>query len=261
MMNRFGADDAAEFVRRYWPDGAQPKHEKLRQAFKVSIMDGYWSPGARLPTEAQLVACTPCSLGTVQRALRSLVADGIIERRRGSGSVVADLNRPIEEPWHMRFLADDTGTSRYLPVFTSVVDRKVSADSGPWSADIDQRGRPVMRIDRLFAINDEIRIHAVFYAVAERFPELLELPEAALESTNFKLFIARRYHVPVHKVRQKVRFEVPDPWIVANSDCAAGVPAMVLNVVAHTLSGEPIYYQDFFVPPTRYPLDLGVATR
>lgn len=261
-MAMFGSEGAEEFVRRYWPvEGDQPKHEKLRQAFTASIMDGYWSPGARLPTEAELVSSTPCSLGTVQRALRALVDDGVIKRRRGSGSIVADLNEPIEEPWHMRFLDKSGSESRYLPVFTYVLQRKVAHEKGPWSGEIDQGDRAIMKIERIFAIRDEIKAYAIFYAVAERFPELVELPETALNGENFKVFIARRYHVPVHKVRQKVRFEVPGEKITSNSDCVPGQPAMVLNVVAHTLSGEPIYYQDFYMPPTEYELDLGTATR
>lgn len=261
-MPMLGHEGAAEFVRRYWPAGGdQPKHEKLRQAFTASIIDGYWPPGARLPTEAELVSSTPCSLGTVQRALRALVDDGVIKRRRGSGSIVADLSEPIEEPWHMRFLDKSGGESRYLPVFTHVLERLVSREKGPWSTAIDQGDRAIMKIDRIFAINDEIKAYAIFYAVAERFPELVELPDTALNGKNFKIFIARRYHVPVHKVRQKVRFEVPNEKIASNSDCVPGQPAMVLNVLAHTLSGEPIYYQDFYVPATRYELDLGTAPR
>ena len=255
-------EGSQEFIRRYWPvDSDQPKHEKLRQAFTASIMDGYWPPGARLPTEAELVSTTPCSLGTVQRALRALADDGVIKRKRGSGSIVTDLTEPLEEPWHMRFLDKSEGRSRYLPVFTHVLEREVTHENGPWSAEIGQGNNAVMKIARIFTIKDEFKVYAVFYAVAGRFPELLDLPETALNGENFKIFIARRYHVPVHKIRQKVHFAVPEKKIIANSDCVPGQPAMVLNVVAHALSGEPIYYQDFYVPPTAYELDLGTATR
>ena len=85
-----------EFLKRYWPQQDDlPKHERLRQAITASIADGYWVAGARLPTESEWAAETPCSLGTVQRALRSLVDDGLILRRRGRG---VDL-RHVKEVW------------------------------------------------------------------------------------------------------------------------------------------------------------------
>jgi len=261
-MVSYSLERPIEFVRRFWPeDGDMPKHERLRRAFTQSIMDGFWAVGARLPTEAQLVLATPCSLGTVQRALRELAADGIIERRRGSGSVVADLNGPIEEPWHMRFFDGEPDGDGFLPVFTQILERKILTASGPWSEAIGQAAEPVVRIDRIFTINLEIRAYAKFYAVAARFPELAELPESALNGRNFKTFIARRYHVPVHKVRQRVRYETPPDHVAEHCDCPAGLPAMVLNVVAYALNGAPMYYQDFYVPQTPYQLDLGTATR
>ena len=252
----------AEFVRRYWPaEGGQPKHEKLRQAFTRSIIDGYWLAGARLPTEAELVSVTPCSLGTVQRALRDLVSDGIIERRRGSGSIVADLRRPIEEPWHMRFFDESRKADSYLPVFTHVLQRRLINKKGPWSLALDQADRQVVRIDRIFSMDSKFDVYNVFYALADRFPELVDLPITALNGANLKIVIARRHHLPVHKVRQLLRFETPPTWVTANCVWPPGVPATILNVVAYSLDGEAMYYQDFYMPPTDHTLDLGTTAR
>ncbi len=252
---------ADEFVRRYWPSEAgQPKHEKLRQAFTRSIMDGYWLAGARLPTEAELVATTPCSLGTVQRALRDLVADGIIERRRGSGSVVADLRRPIDRPWHMRFLDRSKEDGSYLPVFTRVLERRLTDEQGPWSPALGQADHQVVRIDRVFTIADEFDAYNVFYALADRFPELVQQPMAALNGVNLKIVIARQHHMPVHKVRQVMRFEVVPDWMATFCGWSTGATSAVLNVVAHAPDGGPIYYQDFYMPTGAGILDLGTST-
>ncbi len=254
--------NCAEFVRLYWPQGdSLPKHEKLRQAIAASIIERYWPAGARLPTESEWVEAMPCSLGTVQRALRALVADGLIRRRRGSGTIVADLDRPVDEPWHMRFLSRDDDTPEYLRVYTRVLGRRVIERTGPWSPAIDQRGRQVVKIDRIMAIADEFEVYAVFYALADRFPELVEQPIASLNGTNLKSFIARRYHVPVNKVRQRMRFEAAPKWVVSKCRWPSGAPATILNVVAYSLNDEAMYYQDFYIPPTTQTLDLGTPTR
>lgn len=48
-----------------------------------------WPPGAPIPNEAELAAEFGCARATVNRALRDLAAEGLIERRRKAGSRVA----------------------------------------------------------------------------------------------------------------------------------------------------------------------------
>lgn len=256
---QYTADD---FMRRYWPEEASlPKHEKLRQAIMTSIFEGYWPPGGRLPTEAEWVAAMPCSLGTVQRALRELVADGLIERRRGSGTVVANLDRRIEEPWHMRFVDPKDAEQRHLLVKTKVLSRRVVTRDGPWSQDLNQEGRPVVRIERIMEIADEFGVYNLFYALADRYSGLVDQPISDLTSADLKLLMARQTHLPVHRIRQLMRFEPPPEWVKEKCRWPGDALASVLNVVAYSHDGAPMYYQEYFIPPTRYTLDLGTITR
>src|SRR5262249_52872209 len=91
-----------------------PKYQTLRAAIVGAISSGEWTPGERLPTEAELVQTLPYSLGTIQKAYGELVKSGLVVRARGRGSFVAPIHRQMAEPWHCRFLADD-GT--ILPIY------------------------------------------------------------------------------------------------------------------------------------------------
>ncbi|MDP4796403.1 MAG: GntR family transcriptional regulator [Rhodospirillales bacterium] len=251
-----------EFVERYWSDTDKaPKHERLRRAIRTSIHDGYWQAGARLPAERDWVDAVPCSLGTVQRALRELVADGVIERKRGSGTIVAYHEDRIAEPWHMRFYRNDEKDGNFLPVFTRVLKRVKLKQKGPWTSALGQTDGSVVRIDRIFSINEELDVYSVFYALSGRFPDLESLPLQSLKGADFKLLIAQHHHVPVHKVVQAMRFEVPPDQVASESDCVAGQLTMVLDVTAYSHDGEPIYYQNYYIPPNNFRLDLGTAMR
>ena len=259
-MSAFSEENTAEFVRRYWPrEGDQPKHEKLCQAFTASILDGFWGARARLPTEVELTSVTPCSLGTVQRALRRLVQDGLIERRRGSGTIVADLKRIVERPWHMRFFDDANPSEQPLPIYTRALGRRVISKKGPWSRAINQNNQKAVRIDRIFSINRCLDIYSVFYAVSGRFPELTQLPLSALEGVDLKSMLAKHHVLPVHKVKQSMRIELPHGVVIEALGLKRNQPTTVLNVIAFSLNGEPVYYQDFYIPPNRYRLDLGMT--
>jgi len=64
-------------------------HERIRSDFEARILDGTLSPGDRLPTEAELMGQYDCSRMTVNKALSSLSASGLIDRRKRAGTFVA----------------------------------------------------------------------------------------------------------------------------------------------------------------------------
>ncbi len=261
-MTGFSARKTEDFVKRYWPAQTDlPKHETLSRAFTKSIMDGFWAAGARLPTEAELVRTTPCSLGTVQRALRNLAFTGIIQRRRGSGSIVSDLSRRIDGPWHMRFLDADGPAGSFLPVATRVLQRDIISDHGPWSADLGQTAETVVRIERVMVIDDRFDVFNLFYALADNFPELVTPPLSELNGINLKDMMARGQHLAVERSRQLMRFEHPPAWISQKCRWPKGERASVLNVVGYAPDGQAMYYQDYFIPPTELTLDLGMPPR
>jgi len=68
--------------------GNQSKHRDISDQIASEIAMGKYGPGARLPSEAQLVEKYGVSRPTVARAFRQLEEDGLIERRAGSGTYV-----------------------------------------------------------------------------------------------------------------------------------------------------------------------------
>lgn len=55
------------------------------------IADGTWPLRSRLPTDADLARRHGVGLNTIRRSVGLLVAEGLVERRRGSGSLVVAL--------------------------------------------------------------------------------------------------------------------------------------------------------------------------
>lgn len=67
----------------------KPIYIQIRQALERSILYGNLRPGDRIPSELELMGHFGCSRMTVNKALSQLVADGLIVRKRRSGSFVA----------------------------------------------------------------------------------------------------------------------------------------------------------------------------
>ncbi|MFM2485672.1 histidine utilization repressor [Celerinatantimonas yamalensis] len=68
----------------------QALYQQVKLYVKKQIEAGQWSPGGLVPSEHQLVAQFKVSRMTVNRALRELSQEGIINRVAGVGTFVAD---------------------------------------------------------------------------------------------------------------------------------------------------------------------------
>ncbi len=70
-----------------------PPYARVKQALKAGLAKGTWPPGARMPSEAALVATFGVSRMTVNRALRELLSEGLVQRMQGVGTFAAPLHR------------------------------------------------------------------------------------------------------------------------------------------------------------------------
>ncbi|MEQ9812217.1 MAG: UTRA domain-containing protein [Azospirillaceae bacterium] len=72
------------------PGESTPLYELVKRHITDGISRGTFGPGARLPSESALVRRFGASRMTINRALRELVRDGVITRRKGVGSFVSE---------------------------------------------------------------------------------------------------------------------------------------------------------------------------
>jgi GntR family transcriptional regulator, histidine utilization repressor len=68
-------------------------YARVKQHLKDGLAAGRWQPGALMPSEAELVARFGVSRMTVNRALRELQAEGLVQRTQGVGTFAAPLHK------------------------------------------------------------------------------------------------------------------------------------------------------------------------
>lgn len=69
------------------------RYAQVKHFLKAELARGRWPPGTLMPSEADLVAQFKVSRMTVNRALRELMSEGLIERIQGVGTFAAQLQR------------------------------------------------------------------------------------------------------------------------------------------------------------------------
>ena len=85
------------------------KRSALQIALVGAIHDGVLKPHQQLPSEIELAQGIGVSLGTVQNALGQLRDMGLIYRRRGDGTRIADTDQLDPSVWHFRFRMRESG--------------------------------------------------------------------------------------------------------------------------------------------------------
>lgn len=223
-----------------------PKYVALRDAVVDAVNSGQWPAGTRLPNEQDLAAHLPIALGTIQRALRLLVEEGVIVRRSGHGTFVAPtaVGR-MNSPLHCRFV-DDTGRG-YLPVRSQFVAREAVTRRGPWHEVLGE-GR-VLLIERLMHIGDEFRLVSRIYVNPDALPVFEQLKARELDGENFKDIIWRRTGQAIGAVQQFLTVKrLPDD-VAKRVGVKRGTTGNHLVAFAWSTGGAPLYYQEFFIPP------------
>lgn len=237
------------------PAGVQrlPKYLQLSDAIARAIVQGRLKTGEKLPPESELAQLLPASLGTIQRALNNLADRGLLIRRHGHGTFVAEPAMAPQDLWHFRFLADD-GRS-LLPVYTQVGSIEAVRRRGPWS--------DFLGTTDLIAITRRIDVDHAYTGISElylpqaRVPGLLKLKPKSLENVNIRALLSEEFAITTERVREMVACS-PIPEKVAK---ALGEKARAVGLAYHMEGfehrGRPISYQIAWFPPGQRRLVLG----
>jgi GntR family transcriptional regulator len=231
----------------------ESKVQTLRGALFDLIERGFWRPGDKLPGEKELSAVLSLSLGTVQSAIRPLQSSGLLERRRGAGTFVANAKELGSSIWHFRFRTTD-GKS-LLPWTSTVHSIDEISDQGEWS-DFMGVAPSYIRICRVVQVAGEFDVYSEVYLDGPRFQALLEIPLDVLTGKNLRIFLHERYNAPtLRAIHRLAMIEIPAE-IAKLINVAPGARGIDMKALSYSFRDAPISYQRIVIPETPYELEL-----
>lgn len=256
-----GGDDneAFETVIRYFnrPEHRLlPKHLRLHRAIHDAISWGDLAPETRLPPELDVARRLQVSLGTAQRALGQLVKDGLIRRRQGKGTFVAERQIPEEELWQLRFL-QSRRDAQYMPMFATLRRLRSERSDGPWSETLGADPAGYVYIERLIHSDGEIRCLSRMYLPAGRFGAVLDgrlLKQ--VNQFNVKLLLRKEFGARTVGTEQVVRTITLGADEAAVLGRRAGEAAMQLEATGIDQNGVPITFHEIVIPQSNCMLDV-----
>ena len=177
----------------------------------------------RLPSERKLVQAFGCARMTVQRALRELEEKSLIERRRGSGTYVAELH-PISNLLQVRDIHDEIRERGHAHTtrVCSVVRKK--ADAHTSAAVRLPKHAPVHRV-RLVHLENGVPIQFKDRHVNPALAPDLLARDFTQVTPSFVLF----EHAPLTEEEQVVEAVLADAKQAALLDVAEGRALMMVS--------------------------------
>ncbi len=231
------------YLERQRQRGAKKDH--LYQSCLKMIERGFWTAGDRLPTDLQLAAALPISLGTIQTVFRRLRDENYIVRIKRQGTFVANSTSIDQDFKFFVFLEDDGKT--LLPIETKSVAMDVRDGEGPWPLLFSKWPKHIC-ISRVVSINGEFDTYSEFFLAWPQYKSILDMPMDDIADTSVKNLLHRTFYVPTSKLEWTSRFIRADREKAALLNVHEGDSIVQFDAKGYTLRDEPLYLHRIFVP-------------
>lgn len=238
---------------------ATPRHERVSSWIRDQIDTGAFLENDQLPSENQLGKQFDVSRITVRRALQTLESDGLIYRRQGLGSFVAD-NRLHQGLEHLSDFVEDMEAAGLKP--ESIVLEEGTEAAGPRVAIAlgIEEGTTVYRIDRLRKGNGETLAYdrtwmPMFYA------HLLQQKD--LESTTIYQVLEDEHGICVCRGAFRIEAINAPNDVAQHLDVPWGRALLLMERTTYSDADQQVYFQQRFYRSDKvaYELELRRTKR
>jgi GntR family transcriptional regulator len=217
-------------------DSAVPLYVQIADSLLDRIESGRLIPGDRLPPERELSEGLGVNRLTLRRALQMLESQGLLIRRQGSGTFVAD---PKIERQAGRLISFTRGMERrgFAPGarIIRLEERPVEASLAavlhlPVHA-------PVYDLLRLRLLNDVPAMLEHYVMSVRRFPKLGRFD---LEHRSMYEVMETEYGVSIRRARQSLEPVVASEYEADLLGVASGAPLMMERRLAYDQEDQPV---------------------
>jgi len=222
-------------------DSHEQLYYQLYNIFFQEIVNSAYSVGQLIPSETELVSEYNVSRATVRKAMEMLVSDGLVERRRGVGSVVVS-NRPASAlHWMSSCLqrsvaVESDGPSPFKRVLSSSI---VPANDETSQALGVPMGTRLFRLDRVRCSGDDAFYRETAYLAESYAPSAIEHD---FSKESLRAYYTNVLHVAWPKAVQRVYSANAGEETAGLLGISPDAPILVVRRVSSDVGGVPREY-------------------
>ncbi|MCI1287577.1 MAG: GntR family transcriptional regulator [[Lactobacillus] timonensis] len=216
---------------------ASPVYIQIHNDLRKSIEDGKWGVGEKIPAERELASEFGVSRMTLRQAIQTLVDEGVLERRVGAGTFVA--NRKVQEKMagvtsftELMQKAGKTPSSRTISYHLTT----------PSETEIDKLdlkpGEQVLRMERVRYANNV----PICYEIATVPASMVQDFSKAEVTSSFYNTLETKAHLTPGHTTQHVSASNANEKIAEYLDIRRGDALLRTTQVSYLTDGRPFEY-------------------
>jgi GntR family transcriptional regulator len=230
--------------------GPLPLYHQLEQKLRARVHAAEFAPDDPLPSEERICEQYGVSRITVRRALDALIAQGLIIKRHGVGSFVAEP-RTGARSIALRGSLDEflSGASVMEPQRLSLTHEARNADAASILA--PAADAPLTRIELVSQINGEPMAYLEIYFPGDVGAELgqIDFINAGIPVIRA---VERKLNVRVSRAHQKIESSVAGSAAAAHLGLSPADPVLFVTRAYYLATGRPIEAVFVRYQPARY---------
>jgi len=220
----------------------RPMHFRLQQEIRRGIESGQWSPGSTIPPERKLAQEFGVSLGTVRTAILNLVAEGLLYRIQGKGTMVAG-SKMIRESIRYYHFVGDFGRKEAIPKL-KFLDMTVLEGMAEINRRLKVRhAEKLYRLRRLVLVSEKPIVHSSSYLPFRLFPGLDEFPSSRFERVPLYLALEDHFGLPTLSNSDLISVTSADAETAALLEIPENSPILSVEMLAFTYRNRPYEYR------------------
>jgi GntR family transcriptional regulator len=223
-----------------------PLHRQLFLVLRSAILSGLQPPGSDLPTEEALVQSYQVSRSTVRRALSSLQGEGLIERKRGSGTRVARTQSGLPAETPLKAHREAVASVAAVSVNRSMVVETVPAPEFVREAlalDIPCR---VMRIKRVRTVEGV----PIWYTIAHFSHSVAPVDLHSAQGKSL-LEVIEESGITIGEIDESIGAVLADHEVAEQLEIGIGAPVLETFSTVISEDGEPVSVNITYTAPER----------
>jgi GntR family transcriptional regulator len=219
-----------------------PLYYQLENVLREKITSGAYAGGDRLPTEIELIEEYKVSRITVRQALSALAEDGLIERKQGRGTFIAERKskkRKFTGTIHLTGSLDELiEMGMDTPVKVLEMNR---VDADLHEAELLQLkvGSPIYRLKRLRLVEGK-----PYSLILNYLPENIgsRLTMAELSSGALLHTMETKLGYTLDNAVQEIKAELADPYVAQVLDIRVGTALLSIERTVYSNQGIPVEF-------------------
>lgn len=224
--------------------GDQPLYEIVRAGILERLRTGVWAAGEKIPTEPQLAEAFGVGIGTIRRAVEELVAERLLIRRAGRGTIVAKFADEHAFDQYFNFV-DRNGAA--VQVSAKLLRFGKERATPALAATLKlERGARVASVENLRLRDGVPLMLDHLWMPLDVFPELDADTFAARRGSIYG-FYQERFGISVVRVVEDLGGAIAGAAMAEALGVQAGTPVLRIERTAYTFKDKPVEFRVRYV--------------